>query len=165
MKCSLGISNFPEEISSVPILCFPLFLCIESLRKAFLFLLAINSAFRWVYLSFSPLSLASLLFSAICKASSANHFAFLFHGDGLGHQVLQVRCVSDLIPWIYLSLLLYNHKGFDFRSCLNELVNFPTFLHLTLNFAIRSSWSEPQSTPGLVSADCIELLHLSLQRI
>ena len=38
-----------------------------SLRKAFLSLLAIlwNSAFRWVYLSFPPLSFASLLFSAI----------------------------------------------------------------------------------------------------
>jgi len=47
-------------------------------RKAFLFLLAIlwNSAFKWVYVSFSPLPLASL-FSAICKASSDNHFAFL----------------------------------------------------------------------------------------
>ena len=43
-----------------------------SLRKAFLSLLAIlwNSAFKWVYLSFSPLLLVSLLFSAICKASS-----------------------------------------------------------------------------------------------
>ena len=35
-----------------------------------------NSAFRWVYLYFSPLSFTSLLFSAICKASSDNHFAF-----------------------------------------------------------------------------------------
>ena len=32
---------------------------------------------RWVYLSLSPLLLASLLFSAICKASPDNHFAFL----------------------------------------------------------------------------------------
>ena len=49
-----------------------------SLRKAFLSLLAIlwNSAFSWVYLSLSPLPFASLLFSAICKASSDNHFAF-----------------------------------------------------------------------------------------
>ena len=31
--------------------------------------------------------------------------------------------------------------------------------------AIRSSWSEPQSAPGLVFADCIELLHLQLQII
>ena len=38
------------------------------------------------YLSFSPLPLASLLFSAICKASSDNHFAFshfFFLGMGL----------------------------------------------------------------------------------
>ena len=27
--------------------------------------------------------------------------------------VLQALCLSDLIPWIYLSLSLYNHKGFD----------------------------------------------------
>ena len=40
-----------------------------SLKKAFLFLLAIlwNSEFRWVHLSFSPLPFASLLFSVICK--------------------------------------------------------------------------------------------------
>ena len=42
---------------------------------------------------------------------------------------------------------------------------FPTFFHLSLNLAIRSSWSEPQSTPGLIFADSIELLHLWLQRI
>ena len=50
-----------------------------SQRKAFLSLLAIlgNSAFKWVYLSFSPFPLASLLFSATCKASSDSHFAFL----------------------------------------------------------------------------------------
>ena len=45
-----------------------------------------NSAFKWVYLSFSPLPFASLLFIAIRKPSSDNHFAFftfLFLGDGL----------------------------------------------------------------------------------
>ena len=36
-----------------------------------------NFAFRWVYLSFSPLFFTSLLFTAICKASSDSHFAFL----------------------------------------------------------------------------------------
>ena len=35
-----------------------------------------NSAFKWVYPSFSPLLFASLLFTAICKASSDSHFAF-----------------------------------------------------------------------------------------
>ena len=42
---------------------------------------------------------------------------------------------------------------------------FPTFFNLSLNLAIRSSWSEPQSAFSLVFADCIELLHLLLQRI
>ena len=56
-----------------------------SLGKAFLSLLAIlwNSAFKWLYLSFSPLPFTSLLFTAICKASSDNHFA-LFHFFFLG---------------------------------------------------------------------------------
>ena len=39
---------------------------------------------------------------------------------------------------------------------------FPTFVNLSLNLAIRSSWSEPQSAPSLVFADCIELLHLTI---
>ena len=33
----------------------------------------------------------------------------------------------------------------------------PTFFNLSLNLAIRSSWSEPQSAPSLVLADRIEL--------
>ena len=71
----------------------PLFSSISlhsSLKNAFLSLLAIhwNSPFRWIYLSFSPLPFASLLFSAICKASSDNHFVFLFIGDGFDHGLL-----------------------------------------------------------------------------
>ena len=79
MKCSLGISNFLEEILVFPSLLFSSISLHWSLRKAFLPLLAIlwNSAFRWEYLSFSPLLLASLLFTAICKTSSDSHFAFL----------------------------------------------------------------------------------------
>ena len=34
----------------------------------------------------------------------------------------------------------------------------PTFFSLSLNFTIRSSWSEPQSAPDLIFADCVELL-------
>ena len=60
-----------------PILLFSSISLHWSLRKAFLSLLAIlwNSAFKWVYLSFSPLLLASVLFTAICKASSDSQFA------------------------------------------------------------------------------------------
>ena len=72
-----------------------------SLRKAFLSLLAIlwNSAFRWVYLFFFPLPLASLLFLAICKASSDNHFDilhFFFLMDDLDHCL--VYNVTNLHP-------------------------------------------------------------------
>jgi len=148
-----------------PILLFSSIYLHWSLRKAVLSLLAIlwNSVFRWIYLSFSPLPFASLLFSAICKAYSHNLFAllhFLFLGivlitasctigEGNGyplqysclenpmngeawqatiHGVAKVRhdwatslslsctvlqtsvhsssgILSDLIPWIYLSLL------------------------------------------------------------
>jgi len=180
MKCSLGISNFLEGTSSlshsVIFLCF--FFFFWSLRRAFLSLLAIlwNSAFQWIYLSFSPLPFTSLLFSAFVRPPRQPFclFALLFLGDGLDpclpYNVMNLCHSSsvtllDLISWICLSLALYNHKGFDFRSYLNGLVVFPTFFNLSLNFAIRSSWSEPQLAPGLVSADSVELLHLWLQRI
>ena len=48
---------------------------------------------------------------------------------------------------------------------LNGLVVFPTVFNFSLNFAISSSWSEPQLAPGLVFADCVERLHLWLQII
>ena len=62
-----------------PILLFSSISLHWPFRKAFLSLLGIlwNSAFRWIYLSFPPLPLASLLLSATCKTSSDNHFAFL----------------------------------------------------------------------------------------
>ena len=99
-----------------------------SLNKAFLSLLAVlwNSAFRWVYLFLSPLPLVYLLSSAMCRASSDNHFAFLncfFLGIVLitaSYTMLQTSihsfqalCLPDLITWIYSSPPQYNHKGFD----------------------------------------------------
>ena len=62
-----------------PVLLFSSISLHWSLRKAFFFLLAIlwNSAFRWIYIYFSPLPFPSLLSSAICKASSDSHFAVL----------------------------------------------------------------------------------------
>ena len=143
-----------------------------SLREAFLCLLAIlwNSAFRCVYLSFSPLLLASLLFSAIYKGSSENHLGFL-HVFFLGMVLITTSCTMSWTsvhsssgtlsirsnPFYLLVTSTISSKGIWFRSYLNGLVVFPTFLNLSLNLAIRSSWSEPQSAPGLVFADCIEL--------
>ena len=86
MKYFLGISNFLEEI--FPILLVSSISLHWSLRKIFSSLLAIlcNSEFKWVYLSFSSLPFASLLFSAICKASSDNHFAFSYCSWGEHHK-------------------------------------------------------------------------------
>ena len=122
MKCSFGIPNFLEAISSLSHVLFSSISLHCSLRKSFLSLIAIlcKSAFRWVYLSFSLYPFTSLLYSAICKASSENHFAFL-HFFSLGmvliivsHKMLHwAICLSDLMPWIYLSLPLYNRKGYD----------------------------------------------------
>ena len=99
-----------------------------SLRKAFLFLLAIlwNSVSKWVYLPYSPLPLASLLFSAICKNFSINHFTFL-HFFLLGMVLITASCKISQTSvhsssgtlstqsnlWLYLSLPLYYQKGFD----------------------------------------------------
>ena len=126
MKCSLGISNFLEEISSLPpFYCFPLFLALITEEGFLISPILWNTAFKWVYLSFSPLPFASLLFTAICKASSDKHFA-IFHFFSLGMVLIPASCtmswtsiysssgtLSDLIPWNLFLILLYNHKGFD----------------------------------------------------
>ena len=74
-KCSLHISNFLEEISSVA--HFVVFLNFLALIAKEGFLISpcypLNSAFRCLYLSFSPLLFTSLLFTAICKASPDSH--------------------------------------------------------------------------------------------
>ena len=118
---------FLRKSLAFPILLFSYNSLHCTLMKAFLSLLAIlwTSIFRWVYFSFSSLPFTCLLFSAICKASSDNHFAFLnFFFGGMPWSlppvqcqeplsiVLQALCPSDLIPWLYLSLSLYSHKGF-----------------------------------------------------
>ena len=124
-KCSLGISNLLEEISSLSHSIVFLYLH-WSLRKAFLSpCYSLEFCIQMVYLSFSPLPLASLLFSAVWKASSENHFPFLlFFFSGMvlitasrtmsqtsvhsSSGTLSIK--SNLLN--HLSLLLYNHKGF-----------------------------------------------------
>ena len=128
MKCSLGIPNFLEEISSLSI---PLFSSVSlhwSLRKASLSLLAIlwNSALKGIYISFSPLSFASFLSQLFVRPPQTTVLPFCIslpwgwswslppiqcHRPlSIVHQAL---CLSDIILWTYLSLPLYNHKGFD----------------------------------------------------
>ena len=81
LNSSAGILSPPFHFPLVspqfsPFYGFPPFLYI---KKAFspLFAVLWNSAFSWVYFCLSPLPFTSLLFSAICEASSENRFAFL----------------------------------------------------------------------------------------
>ena len=76
---------------------------------------------------------------------------------------LQAECLSSLksllsISFYHLALWSSNKRSTDDLNCLTGLVVFLTSFILSLNFAIRSSQFEPQSAPGLVFADFIELL-------
>ena len=65
----------------------------------------------------------------------------------------QTYCKTAVIKTIqYLNKDRNIDQWIWFSSYLNGLVVFSTFSNLSLNFAIRSSWSEPESTPGLVFA-------------
>ena len=133
-----------------PILFFSSISLHWSFRKVFLSLLSIlwNSGFKWAYLSFSPLLFASLHFTAICKASSDIHFAFL-HFFFLGMVLIPVRrhpCTmsrtsihssSDTLsirssPLNQFLTSTVKSLGIWFRSYLNDLVVFPTFFNFSL---------------------------------
>ena len=141
---------------------FPLFLCIDRwgrlsyLSLLFFSLLAMlwNSAFRCLYLSFSPLLLASLPFTAICKASSDSHFTF-WHFFYLGMGLIPVSCTRSRISVcsssgtlsIKSSLKSICHFHCTIIRYLIYVIpewssDFPYF-NLRLNLSMRSSWSEP----------------------
>ena len=118
--------NFLQEISSlshsVVILYFFALITEEGLLTSPCY--SWNSVIRWIYLSFYHLPFTSLLFSAIYKASSDYHFAFM-------HFFLEMVLIivsytmswtsvhsssgilSGLTPWIYWLLALYHQKWFD----------------------------------------------------
>ena len=127
MKCSLGISNFLEEISLVfPILLFSSISLHWLLRLSYISWLFFNILCSDGYM-FSFLFCLLLLFlpRLFVKSSSDNRFAFL-HFFSLGMVLIasfytvfgisvhsSSGLLSGLILWICLSLPLYNHKGFD----------------------------------------------------
>jgi len=93
MKCSLGISDFLEEIStlsySVVFLYFFALITEEGFRISPC--CSLELSIQIVYLSFSLLPLAFLLFSGVCKASPDSHFGFL-HFFFLGMVLIVVSC-------------------------------------------------------------------------
>ena len=150
MKCSLGISNFLKEISSLSHSFFPSISLHWSLRKAFLSLHIIlyNSSFKWEYPSFSPLLFSSLLFTAICKASSDNHFAFL-HFFSMGHFIAEIidHCEHGYISHIkklhWLSYYPQFHipKGYPYLESCFLITSWPCtsgWLHRTVPVTLSS---------------------------
>ena len=96
MKCSHGISNFLEKIPSlshsIAFLCFFALITEEGFLISPCY--SLDSAFKWVYRFFSLSLFASLLFTAIYKASSDNHFAFL-HFFFMGMVLIPVSCTMS----------------------------------------------------------------------
>ena len=94
MKCSFGISNFLEEISSLSHSSVFLFFFALITEEGFLIFPCYSLALciqMGISFLFSPLPFTSLLFTAICKASSDNHFAF-FHFFSLAMVLITASC-------------------------------------------------------------------------
>ena len=128
------------------------------------------------------LSFTSLLFIAISKVFSDNDFAFL-HFFFLGMFLIPASCtmsqtsvhsssgtISELLPWIYLSLPLYNRKGFDLDHLPSWSRVFPYFLQFKSEYgnkefmiwATVSSWScfcwLYRASPSLAAKNILNLI-------
>ena len=93
MKCSLGISNFLEEISNF--FHSLVFLYFFALISEIGFLISpsysLELCFQMLISFLFSLFFTSLLFTAIFKASSDSHFAFL-HFFSMGMVLIPVSC-------------------------------------------------------------------------
>ena len=176
MKCSLGISNF------FPFYCFPLFLCIVHLRRlSYLSLLFFGTLQSDGYVFPFLLYLWLLFFSQLfVRTPQTTILPFcIFLGDGIDlcllYNVTNLHssgALSDLIPWICLSLPLYNCKVFDLGH--TWMVNgFPYFFQFKSEFANKelmiwatvSSWSSfcwlYRASPSLAAKNVISLISVS----
>ena len=127
MICLLVTLIFLRRPLVFPILFFPSISLHWSVRKTFLSFLAIlwNSAFRWIIFLF--LLCLSHLFSHLFvmpPQTTVLPFRISFSQGWFWSSppvqcyqplsiVLQALYLSDLITWIYFSLPLNNHKGFE----------------------------------------------------
>ena len=94
MKCSLGISNFLEEISSLSYSIVFLYFFVLITEEGFLISLcySLELCIQMGVSFLSSFAFSFSSFSAICKASSDNHFAFL-HFFFLGMVLITASCM------------------------------------------------------------------------
>ena len=91
----------------------------------------VNSSYQWLkYWSFST--------------SPSNEY--------LGLISFSIDCLGLLGVQGTLKSLLQHH------SSKAPILRCSAFFSLSLNFAMRNWWSEPQSAPGLIFADCIQFV-------
>ena len=122
------VPNFLEEISSLSHSVVFLYFFALIAEEGFLSspCYSLELFIQCSYISFSPLLFASLLFTAIYKASSDSYFAFL-HFFSMGMVLIPVSCTMSRTsfhsssgtlsirsrPLNLFLLPLYNHKEFD----------------------------------------------------
>ena len=139
MKYSLGIFNFLEEIAilshSVVFLYFfaliaeEVFLISPFYSLEFCIQMGISFLFSFTF--------TSLLFTAICKAFSENHFAFL-HFFFLGMFLIPAFCTMSRTS-VHSSSGTLSIRPYPLNLFVTStVVVFPTFFNLSLNLAIRS---------------------------
>ena len=144
MKCSFGISNLLEEIPSLSHSVVFLYFFALITEEGFLSLLTIlwNSAFRCFYLSFSSLLFTSLLFTAICKAFSDSHFAFLLFFS-MGMVLIPVSCtVSQTSVHRRENIRGQTHCNHTHRKLVN-LITWTTALSNSMKLS-HAVWGHPR---------------------
>ena len=147
-----------------PILLFSSISLHWLLRKAFLSLPVIlwNSEFKWEYLSFSPSLFASLLFTAICKASLDSHFAFLYFFP-MGMVLTPVFCTMSQRVKVkvtfdgesaVLRFEVYNDVHTPFHSIFSSLVH---DISLFVLFHFLFLFTKPhESVSGSIMSDSLQ---------
>ena len=146
MKCFLGISHFPEEISSLSYSIVFLYFFALIAEEGFLISPCISLELHSNGYIFPFLFCLKLLFFSQLFVRPPQTTILPFHiSSSWGwswslppvqcHEplsiVLQALCLSDVIPWIYFSLPLYDHKGLVIPEWSS---GFPYFLQFKSEF-------------------------------
>ena len=182
MKCSLGISDFLEEISSLSYSivflyffaliteegflispCYSLELCVQ---MGISFPFSLSFCFSQLFLR--PPKTTILPFCISFSWGWSWSLSPVQCHEPLS-LVLQALCLPDLIPWIYFSLPLYNHKGFnlvifEWSSCFpyflqvkSEFGNKEFMIWATVSFRSWFCWLH-RASPSLAAKNIINLI-------